>query len=64
MNGRAVIEFFVDEFLKSLNHLRRDVRIELNHDFPVVRGFDHGHLRIGRRLSAGLDVAAGGALRI
>ena len=59
MNRRAVIKLSIDEFLKPLNLLRRDVRIEFNHDATIVGRFQHGNLRIGLRLDAGFGIAAG-----
>ena len=64
MNGRAVVEFFLDESLKALNHLRRNVRIELDDDAAIVGRLDDCDLRIGRRLDARLDVAADGCTAV
>src|SRR5260370_22056302 len=36
MNCGAVIKMFVDEFLESLDHLRRDVWIKLDHDAAKI----------------------------
>ena len=58
MDRRAVVKFFTDEFLKSLDVLWRDVRIKLDHDAAIVSGFDYRNLRVRGWLDACLEVRA------
>jgi hypothetical protein len=59
MNRGTVIEFFVDEFLESLNMLWRHVGVELDHDAAIVAGIDDRGLSIGHRLDSALYVRGG-----
>ena len=58
MNRGAIKKLFIDELLKPLDVLRRNVRIELDHNAPVISGFDYCNFGIGLRLCTGFDFRA------
>ena len=59
MNRRAIIEVFIDKFLESFDHLRRNIGIEFDDYAAVIGCFDHRDLRISHGFDAGLDVPCG-----
>lgn len=55
MKGRAIVEALMNKFLETLDHLRSEIWIKLNHQLTVIFSFDDRYMAVSKRFYSCFD---------